>query len=334
MSVRLQDIAVKAGVDKSTVSRVLSGKASAARISQERIDAVLRVAETLQFRPNSAAVAVSKGRFDAIALVLGTAWHSSSLPEAMQEGIHDALAEREMHLLLTRLPDRRLTDESFVPRILRTNCCDGLLINYTHYVPNGMLELVERHRIPSIWLNTDLDHDCVHPDDRGAGEAAARWLLERGHRRIAFADFSHDERKLAEVHYSVRHRQQGYEQAMRQAGLQPQVFRSERMPAQIPPILDALFAGPLPPTALITHGDWHAQVAALVLTRRGLAVGRDVELVTFGAKPITLGDVPIRTLTVPQRQLGRLAVETLLEKIAHPARRLPPRVIPFEIPPP
>ena len=67
-----------------------------------------------------------------------------------------------------------------MPRLLTEACSDGLLIDYTHAIPPALLALIERHRIPAVWINSRQPLDCVRPDDEAAGYDATRRLLERG----------------------------------------------------------------------------------------------------------------------------------------------------------
>lgn len=61
----IRDIALAAGVDKSTVSSVLNGKARQARISLAREAQVIEVVKRMNFRVNLAARATQRGPSDA-----------------------------------------------------------------------------------------------------------------------------------------------------------------------------------------------------------------------------------------------------------------------------
>jgi DNA-binding LacI/PurR family transcriptional regulator len=79
---------------------------------------------------------------------------NGALLGTLLNSIRHHLTERELHLTLGDLPDESLTDEAYVPRILREWSVDGLLINYIAGIPDKMIELIGRYQIPSVWLNS------------------------------------------------------------------------------------------------------------------------------------------------------------------------------------
>jgi len=165
----IRDIALVAGVDKSTVSCVLNGKARQARISLAREAQVIEVAKQMNSRVNLAARATRRGSFGCVALLMSTDGAVSTLAARTQSAIHDALSAHEMHLLFTRLPNEKLTEEGQIPKILRQAYADALLINYTDHIPEKMVQILRTHQVPSVWLNTRQPFNCVRPDDLAAG---------------------------------------------------------------------------------------------------------------------------------------------------------------------
>ena len=143
----MKQIAEHLGLSLPTVSQVLNNRGQLRPETRRR---VLRAAVKLGYRPNTAAKAISTGRFNCIALLLGADPLSGYLNRDMIEGIHDALADRNMHLTITKLPDQKLTDDGYVPKMLRESMADGMLINYKANIPPGMVELIEEDRLPAI----------------------------------------------------------------------------------------------------------------------------------------------------------------------------------------
>jgi DNA-binding LacI/PurR family transcriptional regulator len=259
---------------------------------------------------------MARGRFGNVALLLSTDRGRSNLPGKLLDGIHDALAERELHLTLVKLPDEKLTGAGFVPRILREWSCDGLLVNYTDRIPQRMIDEIDASGHLAIWVNTKRDVDCVHPDDEQFGRSATEHLLRLGHRRIAYFDVTIGWARLSQAHYSRRDRQRGYEAAMRGAGLTPRVVRHQRdvgregvieayrellEPADRPEGI--VFYGP-PPAAFV-H----------VLGQLSLRVPRDVSHITFGESSQPFLDMSQTMIMLPERQVGLRAVELLVNKI-------------------
>lgn len=332
MIVTLETVAQEAGFDRSTVAKVLSGKARKARISPRCETIVRAVAAKMNYRPNAAARAVNVGSFGCVALLLSTGSTNGNLPIVTLKAIHDELARHDLHMMLSRLPDAELINEGVIPKILRQLMADGLLINYTDHIPRPMLDLMARYRLPSIWLNCKLANDSVHPDDFGAGIKLTEYLLSQGHRRVAYVDYSYAAEDLAHCHYSTRDRQAGYEKVMAAAGLTPQIIRGERVNVRAQesrqftvPWLSAADR----PTAAVTYSIFETVPVGWVARDLGLRLPQDFQIVTFHEEAVELADIPIPTCLVPQARLGRKAVELMLQKLTSPGSKLETCAVPF-----
>src|SRR4051794_31301183 len=106
--VTLADIAAEGGVDRRTVSRVLCNKAAEGGISVELAERIAIKARELNYIPNSFARAVREGKFNGAALLMSTVEGRSYLPSRLLDGIHDGLAEADMHLTVAKVPDEKL----------------------------------------------------------------------------------------------------------------------------------------------------------------------------------------------------------------------------------
>jgi len=321
----IKQICERTGLSKPTVAQILSSRGD--KYKQETRDRVLAAAEELGYRPNSSARAVSIGRFGCLALLSSVNASNSPLSGGALNGIQDAMSEHDLHLTLTRMSDESLTDEEVVPKILRQSLADGLLINYQLKIPAGLTELIDRHAIPSIWLNTrHQDHDCVTIDDHEGARQATEYLLGLGHRRIAFAGHGTS-------HYSLGERHSGYIQAMNGAGLTSRyAYRHSGVKGWIEEA-NLLLSGQERPTAVITYDLFTARPILFTALSLGLRVPEDLSIITFAEyadEDVATG----RMLTIfklPTQALGRTAVEMLLEKIDHPNRNLPNRLIPMTL---
>jgi DNA-binding LacI/PurR family transcriptional regulator len=300
------------GVTRLTVHRALNGQPGVGQAKRQKI---VQAARDLGYRPNAAARATVTGRFNAAALVLSTQSGRSTLFPGLVAGAADALAAHDMHLSIARLPDEKLTDEGYMPRVLREWTVDGLLINYNQEIPDRLVELVQRHRIPSIWINSKQPADCVYPDDFGGGLQATERLLALGHRRIAFLSFSRPQ------HYSGADRLGGYEQAMRAMGLTPlpvlRPARGNKLDAtgdDLRPLTSEVLQGSERPTAVLTNGVREAVALMHAAAWLHLEVPRDLSIASFAESVEDDAVVPLSKMRITRTDLGRLAVKMLLEK--------------------
>lgn len=331
MKATISDIAKEAGVSDMTVSNVLGNRGRFAEGTRRR---VLDIASQLGYRPNASARAVRHGRFGCAALVLSTAEQGRSvLPDGMLLGITETLEAHEMHLSVACLPDVQLTDERFLPKLLREWLSDGLLINYNRRVPGRMLELMQRYRIPAVWLNRKGERNCAYPDDFGAGRRAAEMLLELGHRRLAYVGFT-SVREDEEPHYSVVDRPAGFVEAMREAGLpEPRVIDAPQLrrekAGQRTDLLADLFRKADRPTGIVAYSTTDAFNIVRAAERLGLSIPRDLSLVLFGG-PAPYTGQQTDALNVPTKQVGAAAVEMLLYRIEHPTETIASQAIAFD----
>ncbi|MBA3939473.1 MAG: LacI family DNA-binding transcriptional regulator, partial [Planctomycetes bacterium] len=315
MSVTLKRIAEQCGLSLQTVGAVLGSRAHLFR--PETRERVLRAAAQLGYRPNSAAKAMRSGRFNCAALVLSdNPWRSTLFREQVA-GMDHALLAAGMHLAHALIPEHDLRERGQVPKILGELMADGLLINYNTGIPAPLERVMAQHRLPAIWMNVRRERDCVHPDDEGAGRLATEHLLALGHRRIAYVDYSHATAQ-PDQHYSAADRQAGYAQAMRSAGLAPRSIGSAHQlgHAEYLPTVRAWLDAADRPTALVTYCGREAGAALYAAALLGIAVPRELAIVAIDDHPVDPCGVQLTTVLLPRYELGAVAVELLLERIA------------------
>lgn len=327
----LKDVARAAGVNDATVSRACSGKAPVAVATRER---VFEAAKALGYRRSGSAVAMRTGRTNCFALLLSTHGDRSVIPRLLINGVQHGMRPHDLHLAVEALPDHQLTSEGHVPKLLREVACDGLLINYNARIPRRMIELIREFHLPAIWLNSKQDSDCVYPDDHGAAVSLTQRLIELGHTRIAFVDYTHSKSETP-WHYSGIDRRAGYEQTMKQAGLSPVRVGSSELRDQ-----DAIWSSMTEfmqsddrPTAVIGYRAIEARAAMHGALMARLVVPRDLTITCF-ADGIDQDVGPhITTMVVPDHQVGIVGVQTLREKVEQPDIALEPRPVPMRYEP-
>lgn len=323
MSVTLREIARVTGLSVPTVGNVLGN--SPHRHSAATREIVLKAARELGYQPNASARAMQSGRFGCIALILSrsrTRTHSY-LPVGFLEGIEDELSLRDMHLSVSRLGDVEFHSPNFVPKVLRQATADGIIVHYTHELPQAMQDLLKQSKSPVVGTNAKLESHCVYLDDFGGSFEATRRLIEMGHRRVAFLVFlsavsskgESSSERLMQAHYSVSDRLKGYCCAMKNAGLSPMVVEEAMMVghSEFPGVATRLLSGAEPPSAVIGYSDRETIPLLHAALSLGLSVPRDLSIVHFGADHgWFLGQV-INVIKLPVEQMGREAVRMVLE---------------------
>ncbi len=323
-TVTASQIARELGVSRQSVSKVLVGGKSNIRVSPQMARRIRCTADKLGYRPNTAARTISTGRTGSIDMLMSTGSGASRLPTRLIEGIHDALIDRDMQLTVSRLPDNKLRDAGYVPKILREHSADGILVNYTHMFPEELPELIRRHELPATWVLTKREADCIYPDEIDGFRRATEHLLELGHQRISFNILN------CSGHFSEADRQSGYEQAMIAAGLEPRVMHADAAMAHIyclPHHTDdrhervrSWLSGPDRPTAVLAYSHTEADFIAFAAATLGLKLGRDLSLVGVSDVVGNRMGVPLTQLVLPHEEIGRRAVALLMSKIDDPSR--------------
>ncbi len=332
MSVNVfNSIAERVGVSPRTVQRVLNGTTRDRRPTiVQRAEQIRAMARELNYVPNAAAKATATGRFHNIALVLGTDSHRSSLPERLLRGLSERLNTMDMSMSLLQLTDDQLCDPDRMPRLLREVAADGMLIDYTHGAPAGMEAVIRRNRIAAVWINVKRDTDCVRPNDFAAAYDLTRRLLSGGHRRIAFLDVSYGP-AMPNPHYSVADRADGYRSAMDDAGLSPVTFLppdGEKVdgPDRVR-FCRAILERPDRPTAVVCYGESGLIAMTVAAAHLGLVVPRELSLTTFFEHQPYIDGALVAGMLMPSEDVGRVGLETLLEKMSHPSAELEARLV-------
>jgi DNA-binding LacI/PurR family transcriptional regulator len=155
--------------------------------------------------------------------------------------------------------------------------------------------------------------DSITIDDEAAGHLAARHLVERGRRSIAYV--SETQRSTVYVSQGQR-RRSGVTRALTEAGLDPAGLRPYRTTSDIDggrTALAAMLADGLP-DAVFAH---HDLVAAGVLTecrQRGIRVPDDLAIIGFDDSELSVA-LEITTVSQPLEESGRLGLRQLREAI-------------------
>lgn len=323
-------IAAHMGLSRATVTHVLNGRATQQRIRPETQRRVLEVAQELGYRPNASARAVGAGRFGTVALIQSLL--GQYLPNELLYGLMKAIADQDVHLVLSQVPDMVIDDAAYLPRAMRELSVDGALINRHVGFSQPFLEQIKRLRIPAIFLNVRQDFDCIYPDDLMGGRISTEFLLRLGHERVAYVDTAEQENR----HYSRDDRRAGYDQAMGAAGKPPRAhLLPEEWGTQGQPGVDrrvasarSLLSRDDRPTAVLAYEMAEAMAVVHAAHLLGLRIPEDLSLVLFHSRIDDRYFLPFHTVSNMMEEVGQGAVGMLLEKIRNPEAALAATVIP------
>jgi len=318
----IKDVAERAGVSKSLVSRVMRG---ADAVSPRRREAVLAAAEELGYRPNAAARSLVQQRSFNIGVMVSDL-HNLFFAEIL-DGIDEVAAARGYRMLITTGNRVRDAEAEALETLLQLRA-DGVIL----LAPRLPFPVVARagRSVPLAIVGSSMrlpGVDTVGNDDIRGAELVVEHLVRLGHRRIGMVDGA-DGAGAAE-------RRAGYELAMRRVGLAQEIrvasgdfteeggYRGARQ----------LLACDPPPTAIFASNDLAALGALDAIEEAGLEVPRAVSLVGYDNTALaSLRHVSLTTVHQPRREIGQMAMKALLRRIGRSETRakrvvLEPRLV-------
>ncbi len=317
--VTMQDVAEKAGVSKSTVSRVLSGKVLLSQATRERVNAA--IAE-LGFRPNTLAQALANQTSNTLGLVVSNfegPYFGRLLKTMAQQA---ELAGKQ--LMVTDGHDDPVREKAAV-ELLVDRCCDAIIL-YSRYMPEAdLVQLVETLPVPLMVMNRPVPgypERAVVFDQTGSVTSAMDYLLAQGHRRIAC--ISGPQRT-----WTARARLMAWQQALAAADIDvPASWLAEgdNLVEGGYRACQQLLARGIDFTALFASNDDMAIGALRALREAGVEVPAQVSLFGFDDEPAAAYLSPaLSTVHVPIEQMSELAVHQALRLAAGvPVEALPP----------
>lgn len=311
--VTMRDVAKLAGVSQSTVSRVLSQKASEIAISQETFERVTQAIKALDYYPNLTARSLRTQRTHMIAVMIADI--SNPFYHVITRTIQDIAMRNDYDVLISNT-DHILEYETRFCGAMMRRPVDGMILVPYHLTDVDIDLLLRRTGAAISVLGRHIDHpgvDVVSADDEGATYEAIRWLIaEKGHQRIGFIGAS------PQFSVSAR-RQHGYERALREDNLpinaewiQAGDFTQESGYA----MMEKLLSLPQYPSAVFACNDTMAIGAMNAVLDRGLDVPGDVAIIGFDDVPAAAFVRP-RLTTIAQFpvEIGRRLAESMFERI-------------------
>jgi DNA-binding LacI/PurR family transcriptional regulator len=306
----IEDVAQRAGVSISTVSRALRGFPNVAPVTRQR---VLEAASELRYSASPHAVGLAGGKTRTIAVVMPfiSRW---SFGQAL-DGIESVLSASGYDLVVHRVGDPE-GRARFVERAPLRKRVDGIIAVYLPLTDSGG-DILADVGVPVVVVGPSGDAvPSVGIDDAEGASAAVQHLVNLGHRRIGLIGGENGE----ELRFAVpRNRREGYRRCLASNGVE--VDPALEVPGDFTSAGGAAAMGELlgradPPTAVFAESDEMAMGAIRTIQSAGLRVPEDVSIVGFDDHELaSLFDLT----TVAQNivDLGIVAATLLLDTVGN-----------------
>jgi LacI family transcriptional regulator len=310
--VTLREIAEQAGVSVKTVSRVVNGDPAVAAKMRER---VLPFIEALDYVPNSAARQMRGGASTILGLMTDAV---ATTPYSVDiiRGAQSALGISRQLMIASSDGDPQR--EADLWRMFQAHRVSGVV--YAAMYHRAHLVTQTGFANPIILANchaADGAQPSIIPDDEGGGYSQARYLLERGHRRIACVTLIPDlEATMLRARGMRRAFQEAgvaFDDARERRGMVGPVGREVMVAYQV---ARELLSAADRPTAVICGNDQVATQVYAAAASLGLTIPQDVSVMGFDdLKLISQTLCPaLTTVALPYFEIGRRAVEMSLAK--------------------
>lgn len=326
MAVTIKDIARRANVATSTVSRVIQ---DSPKISEATKARVRKEMKALGYVPNFSAQSLANKMTQSIGIIMPEAdvavFQNPFFLESIR-GISDLANEKNFTMAIVTAS----TDEELLERVkmmTRTNRVDGFIVLYSKS-EDPVIDYFHNEKIPYTVIGKPQQYvsETTHVDNDNfqAGKDVTQYLMQLGHEYIAYVgvDISRT------VH---KERVRGYKKALDEANISVDdryIVNPEFTKAD----LDSLFKLPNRPTAIIVGDDMHALPLQTMLSQMGVSLPEACSLVSFNNLHIAeMLNPPLTSVDIDIFTLGYQAAKSLIEKILDPKEMTKHIIVPHRI---
>ena len=304
----LQDVANELGLDKSTVSRAISGKGRVGADTKRRVREFIA---SHDYRPSASAKGLATNKTNNLALVMPEDYLSKHMLFFKECLVGSVLAAKEYGYYIVNSVAESNDNYSHIRNMVNDRKVDGMIL--LRSVRDNKVEhiLVEK-KIPYVVFGRSEEPDAiwVDNDNKNASEEMTELLLMKGIYPLALigGDSSH---------YVTTQRYEGFMEAHRKRNLKPVenlIFMDVTEQIRLETAAkEALQRGA---ECIICMDEVQAYTVSLFFRQQGVVVPGDIKLATCYDSPLNLGSTPaITAIHFDSVGLAKLACRLLLKKL-------------------
>jgi LacI family repressor for deo operon, udp, cdd, tsx, nupC, and nupG len=318
-NITIRDVALRAGVSKSSASAVLNG-GRRDLFRPSTVEKVYEAARELGYQAHAGArlLRQDKNRTTLVGIATHAEilnWHTVS---SLIVATHTELLQAGFQPVLV-IPEQMVPGKSFAPFPSPEMLAGIISIDMTmeHRVPDFYKVLTTR--LPVVALYPVEDHlvDCVTTDRSRGIELVCEHLIELGHRRIAFAEaqsFTGDMKIAAWKEACQEHGIECRSEYLISLDVEDHpIIRGEKAAQKL---IEMRKEGNELPTALMCGSDEIALCAMRTLSKAGWRIGTDISVAGFDNERHAQYSMPsLTTVAQPAEAVAKAAVDRLGELI-------------------
>lgn len=302
--VRMEDVAARVGVSRTTVSFVLNERPDAS-ISKATRMRILEAASELGYRPHAGARALAAQRSGLIGMV--TEVVTTDFGPGTIRGAQDAAWHDGQFLLIAATEGRRELEEFAVERLMQQRVEGFIFAAGFHREVTPPQALYDLPAVLVHCFDPEGRLPSIVPDEKLGGYRATRRLIEAGHRRIGLVN-------LEETTVAARGRLEGYIEALKESRIPVEAQLITHAAAMADGGYEStgrLLDLAEPPTAVFCCTDRMAMGAYDAIRDRGLTIPRDVSVIGFDNQELIASYLRpgLTTIALPFSTMGLQAVQ-------------------------
>ena len=308
MAVTLNDVAKKAGVSASTVSRVISGKE---KISDKTKEKIFSIMKELDYHPNSQARNLATGSSQTIGLVINANekdFYSNIFFSSSVFGIEKIAQDNSYNLIITNNQKKR-NDKASIDTLLFEKKVDGIILPPL-LLTKTLITKLKNNKIPFVILgepNYFKDKiSWVDINNTKGSNLATSHLYNKGYKQIAFLGGSENE-------IFTKNRIIGYKNSLNNQ--EPLIFNTENSEESITQAATEILKNKKVDSVICNDN-----ITALILSKaakeQNIQIPKDLGIITFDDYPLSKYISPTLTSIVTDTYTqGEMAANMLFSLI-------------------
>lgn len=309
----IYDIAKKAGVSASTVSKVLNNYKNVNINTRKK---VLDIVDEYSYEPNMVARNLSKGTSNNIAYIIPDI--ENSFFSKILHGVTTRAREAGYNVIMMGTDSDCDIEHDAIASLKPEFICALLITSVSQDDENTakLLEGIEKQGIPIVLVDRDVlykKYDGVFSDDVNGALDGVNCLINAGHKKIAMITGPSDSRPGFQ-------RFIGYKRALKDAGIKLRedyvvsgYFKEDASYEAVKKIMNLED----PPTAIFTSNNKTTLGCLKYFKENNMKIGEDISIVAFDDIPELINtDCQITSITRPVYDMGREAMSILIDRLS------------------
>lgn len=319
MGVSIKDVAKKAGVSISTVSKALNDKSS---VSSSTIERIKQTAEDMGYVPNSRARVFATKETKQIVFIAGipkdTAFYNPHVFEIIM-GLQHSVSKSGYSLIVESVEKKEALE--YISSLYKKNMADALVV-HASIITKRLESLIVKSNLPHLIIGQP-DYQStlswIDTDNTLSGAIAIRHLLKKDYYPVAFVGGKADD-------MISLHRFEGAERELKQNNLN---FEDQYVLSTSSTIVSGMNAAKKilkmekPPRSVLCANSVIAFGMMQELRNQNVRVPKDIAVMTFDRYPFSDFTEPrVTSVDMNMYEIGEEAGSILIKNLSHPNLRI------------